>query len=42
MPMWNLSEEKVEELQKQMKEKKREYDTLEAMHIFDIWKRDLD
>jgi hypothetical protein len=38
----SLTEERVEELQKILKEKKTEYDRLEAMHIFDIWQNDLD
>lgn len=42
MPLWNLSEERVEELQRLLKEKKKEYDALDAMHIFDLWERDLD
>jgi DNA topoisomerase-2 len=42
MPLWNLSEERVEELQRLLKEKRKEYDTLFAMPIFAIWEKDLD
>lgn len=30
------------DLQKQMKEKKRDHDLLEAVHIFDLWNNDLE
>ncbi len=42
MPIFNLTEEKVEELQRLLKEKKQEYDKLLNMHIFEIWSKDLD
>ena len=40
--MWNLTEEKVEELQKLLKDKKMQYEKLQAMHIYTIWQNDLD
>ena len=42
MPLWSLSEEKVLELEAQMKTKKDDQDTLEATHIHTLWDRDLD
>lgn len=42
MPIFNLTEEKVEELQKLLKDKRAEYDRLLEMHIFEIWNNDLD
>ena len=42
MPMMNLTEERVAELQRLLKEKKKEYDALEHTHIFEIWEKDLD
>lgn len=42
MPIYSLTEERVEELQKQLKERKQEYDKLEQMHIHKIWIRDLE
>lgn len=42
MPLWNLSEEKVKELEKQLAAKRHEYDVLFNMHIFQIWRKDLD
>ena len=42
MPIWNLTEEKVEELKRQLREKEINYDELEKMSIHFIWKNDLD
>jgi hypothetical protein len=42
MPLWSLSEEKIEELNKQMNNKKDDHDNLEATHIFKLWERDLE
>lgn len=42
MPIYSLTEERVEELQKQLKERKQEYDKLEQMHIHKIWIKDLE
>ena len=42
MPILNLTEEKVQDLQRQLKEKRVEYDRLAAMHIYEMWVRDLD
>ena len=42
MQIMSLTEEKVIELQKQMKDKKEEYDRLEAMTTYQIWQGDLD
>jgi len=40
--MWNLSEEKVAELERLMEAKKKERDALEARHIHELWSEDLD
>lgn len=37
MPLWSLSEEKVEELDTQRQNKKRDHDVLEATHIYNLW-----
>ena len=42
MPLWSLSEEKVEELNRQMNNKKDDHDNLEKTHIHALWERDLD
>ena len=42
MPVMSLTDEKVDELDRQLKEKKAEYDKLFAMHIFELWENDLD
>ena len=42
MPMWNLTEEKIDELIKQMNEKRLEHDNLQKMHHFKMWENDLD
>jgi hypothetical protein len=42
MPLWSLSDEKVEELTTQMNNKKHDHDTLAATHIHTLWDRDLD
>ncbi|CDW75314.1 dna gyrase topoisomerase a subunit family protein [Stylonychia lemnae] len=42
MPVISLTEEKVEELQRLLKDKKQQYDKLFNMHIFEIWEHDLD
>lgn len=42
MQIMSLTEERVLELQKLMKDKKVEYDRLEALHIYDIWQSDLE
>ena len=41
MPLWSLSEEKVEELTRQMNSKKDDHDQLEATHINKLWDNDL-
>lgn len=41
MPLWSLSEEKVEELTRTMNNKKDDHDTLEATHINKLWDNDL-
>lgn len=38
----SLTEEKVIELQKQMQDKKEEFDRLSAMTVYQIWEGDLD
>jgi len=42
MPLWALSEEKIEELTAQMNKKKDEHDQLSATHIHTLWGEDLD
>ena len=42
MQIMSLTEERVEELQRVLKEKKKAYDLLEALHIYEIWEHDLD
>ena len=42
MPLWSLSEEKIEELNRQMNNKKDDHDNLEATHIHKLWERDLE
>ena len=41
MSLLSLTDEKVEELQRQLREKKAEYERLQAMHIYEIWQNDL-
>ena len=40
--MWNLTEEKIEELTKQMNQKREEHATLKKLHPFQLWEQDLD
>lgn len=42
MPLWALSEEKIQELQNLLKEKLTEYEGLKATHIYVLWDRDLE
>ena len=42
MAIWALTEERVEQLIREMNEKKMEYDALVAKHIFTLWTEDLD
>ena len=42
MPMWNLTEEKIDELEKLMLAKKHEHDALKKKHHFDLWREDLE
>ena len=42
MPMWNLSEEKVNELIRLMNDKKQEHDALAKKPAFSLWDDDLD
>ena len=42
MPMWSVTEERVILLEKQMLEKKQEFDTLKQKPIHLIWNEDLD
>ena len=41
MPLWSLTEERVDDLIKQMNNKKNEHDSLQKRHIFDLWNEDL-
>ena len=42
MPIWSLTEERVDDLEKQLKDKNREFNELQKLHIFELWTRDLD
>lgn len=42
MPMWSVTEERVNQLVKQMNEKKTEHDALNVKHIHALWTEDLD
>ena len=42
MPLWSLSDEKINELMDQMNKKKSEYETLKGTHIYQLWQADLD
>ena len=42
LPIWSLTEEKVEELERLLRDKKVEFNSLESLHIFEIWGKDLD
>ena len=41
MPLWSLSDEKIEELNRQMQNKKDDHDELESTHVHKLWERDL-
>lgn len=41
MQILSLTEERVVELEKQLNDKRNEYDRLFKMHIFELWKNDL-
>ena len=40
--MWSVTEERIDQLLKQMRDKKQEYDELEAKSIQQLWCEDLD
>ena len=42
MPLWNLTEEKVNDLLRLLEEKKKDYRNLEATPISELWNTDLD
>ena len=42
MPMWSVTEERVEQLLRQMRDKKEEHDALERKGIHQLWTEDLD
>lgn len=42
MPLWSLSQEKVEELTIAMEAKKLEHENLAATHFHQLWQSDLD
>lgn len=42
MPLWSLSEEKIQELNNHLKEKLKEYEELKSTHIHTLWDRDLE
>lgn len=41
MPLWSLSQEKIDDLIEKMNQKKTEHDILDKTHIFDLWRTDL-
>ena len=42
MPMWSVTEERVDQIVNLMNQKKEEHDTLQVKHIHEIWTEDLD
>lgn len=42
MALWSLTDEKVAALEQQLKDKKAEFEELQATHIYKLWDRDLD
>ncbi len=42
MQIMSLTEERVIELEKQMRDKRAEYEQLQKMHIYELWQKDLD
>ena len=40
--MWNLTEEKIEELKKQMSQNREEHATLQKLRPFQLWEQELD
>lgn len=42
MQIMSLTEERVIELEKQMRDKRAEYEQLQKMHIYELWQNDLD
>lgn len=42
MALWSLTQERVEELIRQMQTKKEDHDNLEKKHIYMLWEEDLD
>jgi len=42
MPIWSLTDERVEDLKRQMETKKQEYEVLFNKHIHSLWNEDLD
>ena len=41
MPMWSVTEEKADELRRQMDQKRQDFEALEKKHIYTLWKEDL-
>jgi DNA topoisomerase-2 len=41
MPLWSLTEERVNDLINQMNKKKDEHDTLAKRHIYELWNADI-
>ena len=37
MPLWSLSDEKINELMGTMQKKKNDYDSLKATHVYELW-----
>lgn len=42
MQIMSLTEERVIELEKQMRDKRAEYELLQKMHIYQMWQNDLE
>ena len=42
MPMWSVTEERVNQLIRLMETKKTEHDSLAARTIYELWTEDLD
>lgn len=37
MPLWSLSDEKINELMETMQKKKNDYDSLKGTHVYELW-----
>jgi len=41
MPLWSLTEERINDLENQMNKKKDEHDSLAKKHIYELWNTDI-